>query len=202
MDSLTPDQIEPNTQKPKLYSSGQVVAASVLGTAVAGGWLLSRNLKKVGEESFARNTLLASFGFMFLIAMLAMYVPTDFPNSPFGALIGAVFYFWYKQSFSERYASLIETGGTKESSWKVAGIALISVPVGLAILIAVAIFVPIRPMNYLQVGENYVFYEGNATRKDAEKLAGFLTDQGVFIDAIGWEFGVDIPCQAQKLRIG
>lgn len=193
MDLLPPHHKTPQTHVPKLYSSGQVIAAAALGSVLAGGWLLSRNLKNVGKESFAVNTLIVSFGLMVLIALLAMYVPSDFPNSPFGAGVGAVFYFWYRHSFSELYTSHIESGGMKESSWRVVGVAAISLPIAVIILIATMIIVPITSMNYVTVGENYIYYEGNATRQDADRLAVFLTDQGVFYDVSGWEFGIDFP---------
>ena len=181
------------TGKSRLYSARQVVAAATLGSVLAGGWLLSRNLSYVGHDAASRIVVLGSIFLMVAIAVLASLVPSDFPNSPFIAVIGVLIYFGYQKYFALHFRRHTEAGGLKQSNWKVAGVAVLSLPLALAIMLVTFRAVPIVPMNYIPVGENYVYYEGNATRVDAKRLATFLTIRDVFQDASGWEVGVEIP---------
>lgn len=193
MEALTPDELAPTQTEKKLYSVGQISFAAAFASPIAGGWLLARNFRCVGASAKARKILLVSFGALILVALASMYVPTDFPNSVGPAIIGSGFYAWYSYVFARHYRAHIESGGEKESTWKAIGYSIAAIPIAIIVMFAVYALVPITPMNYVAVGENSVYYEGGATREDAVHLGRFLTEQGVFYGAVGWEFGVDFP---------
>jgi len=194
MEALTPDELAPTQTEKKLYSVGQISGAAAFGSPIAGGWLLAKNFRCVGASAKARKILLVSFCALILVALASMYLPTDFPNSVGPAVIGSGFYAWYSYVFASHYRAHIESGGEKESTWKVLGYTIAAIPIAIIVMFAVYALVPITPMNYIAVGENSVYYEGGATREDAVHLGRFLTEQGVFYyGTVGLEFGVDFP---------
>ena len=193
MDTLTPDNLAALQKEKRSFSIGQVSGAAAFGGPIAGGWLLFKNIQSSGDPDSARSALFFSAGFLVLLTLLASYLPTDFPKSIGPAVLGGGYYYWYKQAFNRQYSEHIGAGGEKASNWKVIWAVAVALPVSIVVMFVVTIVVPITPMNYLSVGENSIYYEGDANREDAVRLGRFLTEQGVFYGSVGWEIGVDFP---------
>lgn len=63
----------------KLYSSGQILLAALLGTPIPGMWMLSRNLKLLGRDKEAFQMILTGIGLTVVTFMLAFILPDRVP---------------------------------------------------------------------------------------------------------------------------
>jgi hypothetical protein len=66
---------EPKKPRPPLYSPGQIRAAAVVGTFVAGCWLYATNQRRLGQRRGANITLAIGVISMVLLIVLALVLP-------------------------------------------------------------------------------------------------------------------------------
>ena len=193
-DLVPPSSIEP--EKPlRLYSTRQVQGAAFFGLSIAAGWLLALNFARTKNPKAALNTMLAAVIVMAPLAALIFFLPSDFPGIkmvlPF--LTAILFQAGYRISFAAIYSDRLDSGASKASFWKAAGVTLAAFPVSAILLAVFAAFIPITAMNQLTIYDNSIYYEGRATRSDAEQLGEFLTNQGFLYDGAFLDVVVDFP---------
>ena len=156
-DLVDPASIEP--KKPlRLYSTGQVQGAAFFGLSIAGGWLLALNFARTQNPKAALNAMLAAVVVLAPLAALMLFLPSDFPGLevilPF--LTAILFQVGYHIFFAAKYSDHVDSGASKASFWKAAGVTLAAFPV-IVILIAVfAVFIPVTAMNQLTIYDNSI----------------------------------------------
>ncbi len=193
-DLVPPSSIEP--EKPvRLYSTRQVQGAAFFGGSIAGGWLLALNFARTRNPKAALNAMLAAVVVLVPLAALMLFLPSDFPglNMVLPVLTAILFQVGYRISFAAKYSVHVDSGASKASFWKAAGVTLAAFPVSTILLVAFAAFIPITAMNQLTIYDNSIYYEGRATRSDAEQLGEFLTNQGFLYDGAFLDVVVEFP---------
>ena len=134
-----------------LYTSGQVVFATFLGTPLAGAILMALNENRLGKPRVAAGTVFVGVVASALLVTASFLLPDSVPGARFlglGALfvIGAIARARQGESVRRHLAS----GGAKGSSWAAAGIGLaalvvILVPLILIVLAAEQMTTPTTP---------------------------------------------------------
>jgi hypothetical protein len=193
-DLIPPSSIEP--EKPlRLYSTRQVQGAAFFGLSIAAGWLLALNFARTKNPKAALNTMLAAVIVMAPLAALIFFLPSDFPGIqmvlPF--LTAILFQAGYRISFAAIYSDRLDSGASKASFWKAAGVTLAAFPVSAILFLVFVLFIPVTAMNQLTIYDNSIYYEGRATRSDAERLGEFLTKEGFLYDGSYLEIVVEFP---------
>ncbi len=193
-DLVDPASIEP--EKPlRLYSTGQVQGAAFFGLSIAAGWLLALNFARTRNPQAALNTMLVAIVVSAPLAALMLFLPSDFPGIkmvlPF--LTAILFQIGYRISFAAIYSDRVDSGASKASFWKAAGVTLAAFPVSVIVFAVFAEFIPVTATNQLTIYDNSIYYEGRATRSDAERLGEFLTNEGFLYDGAYLEIVVEFP---------
>ncbi len=193
-DLVPPSSIEP--EKPlRLYSTRQVQGGAFFGLSIAAGWLLALNFARTQNPKAALNAMLAAVVVMAPLAALMLFLPSDFPGIqmvlPF--LTAILFQAGYRISFAAKYSDHLDSGASKASFWKAAGVTLAAYPVSAILIFVFAFFIPVTAMNQLTIYDNSIYYEGRATRSDAEQLGEFLTNEGFLYDGAFLDVVVEFP---------
>ncbi len=183
--------LQPETKYPRLYSEWQVGFSVVLAGPLAGGWLLRRNFQELGETTRARNALIASLAITVALALLPL--PTDVSPNIVSIPIALGFLFAYKKLMGSRYEDELERGGVKQGFWKTFGVAVFSIPFTVAIVIFVMLLIPVPPINNVRYENNFIYYEQNAKREDAEALANMLRRLDVLSAQSEWAITLSFP---------
>jgi hypothetical protein len=187
---------------PRLYSSRQVGTAAFLAGPIAGGWLLALNLHRTGDRKSSRITIASTIIGTLGLALFVMILPTDFPNIGVPVVIGGVFALAYRFSFESEYKKHVQAGAVKASNWAVLGSSLVGLLCVLALFLVVALIVPITAMNHAKFADNTIYFEGRATRADAQELGEFLTEQGMFFEGSLWDVTLVFPgTRFEEVRI-
>jgi len=110
-------------QTKELYSCGQVVLATMIGSMLACSILLARNYEVLNDEANAKNALTVGIGAA--IAVLAIYSLVPYSLYEWFAL-QAVWMFaareWFKLSQGAAFKEHLAAGGKKASAWTALGI--------------------------------------------------------------------------------
>lgn len=194
LDLVPPTSIEP--EKPlRLYSFAQVGGAAFFGGSIAAGWLLALNFGRTQNPKAALNAMLAAVVIIAPLGALVDFVPSDMPFGEWliPVLTATLFEAVYRISFAAKYSRNIDSGGSKASFWKAAGVTLAAFPVQIMLFVVFEMFIPITAMNELPIYDNSIYYEGRATRSDAEQLGEFLTNQGFLYDGAFLYVVVEFP---------
>ncbi len=203
MDALTPENLSTNTtdSSPTLYSARQVSVAAFIGSAFGGGWLMSRCFAAIGDQAQRKMSIFGSLLLTVIIGVGAMWLPTDFSNTPIPLITVGIFAAWYHFKLESVFAAHREDGGAQASWWKTIGIGVAAFAASLVAFFIIFISVPILPVNHIQDGPNIIFYEGDATRENAESLAEFFRETGVFNESASWELTLLFPKRDPRLAV-
>ncbi len=159
-DLLPPSSIEP--EKPlRLYSTRQVQGAAFFGLSIAAGWLLALNFARTQNPKAALNTMLAAVVVLAPLTALVLFLPSDFPGTnmilPF--LTAILFQVGYRIFFAAKYSEHVDSGASKASFWKAAGVTLAAIPVSTILFVVFATFIPVTALNQLIIYDNSIYYE-------------------------------------------
>lgn len=170
----------PATGPKPLYAEYQVTGAAAIGGPFASAWLLALNYSRLNRDAGIRVAVALGFLATAGLYVIVSVLPTDTP--PVIGPAASAFFFWliYKFNLRAPYAAHIESGGTRASHWKVAGVSIAAIPLTLASVILLQSLAPIPPLNQVKYGASAVIYEGRATREEARALGNLLQDEGVF----------------------
>ena len=123
----------------KLYSPGQVSAASFFGGPLAAIFTLYKNFVTLGNINKAKNTLVVGSLLTFLSLFIIPFLPEDFPN-----IAISVEYTASAASVATQYQmKKIDIAESDiysfQSNWKVLGLSLVSIILFLCLVIAIGL---------------------------------------------------------------
>jgi hypothetical protein len=119
----------------RVYSPNQVLGATFLGSPIASAWLMAENFVAFGNTSAARKAWLWGVVATAAILGLSTLVPDGVPTSPV-----AIAYAFVAKHLAEKYqardiATVLTGGGSHYSSWRAAGLGLLSLLVVLIVVV-------------------------------------------------------------------
>jgi len=195
MDTLTPENLSENTEgsSSALFSARQVSVAAFIGGALGGGWLMFKNFGAIGDKAQKKTAMLGSLLLTAIFAVGAMWLPTDFSNSLIPLITVAIFAAWYHFKFESVFGAHRQNGGAQASWWKTLGLGAAGFAASLVVFFSAMLSVPILPVNHIQHGPNIIYFEGDATRENAESLAEFFQETGVFSSDASWALTLLFP---------
>jgi hypothetical protein len=126
-------------ETPKLYSSGQVVLAALLGSVLAGAFLIYRNHKALHKHTAARCSLVLGVMAIALMMIAAYFLPETTRENILliGSLIGV--HQWYRQDQATLFRNHLASGGERQSWLLATGIGLLFFIVIVCILLGIDI---------------------------------------------------------------
>jgi hypothetical protein len=149
---------------------GQIGAATMFASPIAGCWLLASNLSELGMHEARRWAVtvgLALFAVLFLL-------PEAVPEYLVYLVNVGLIQYLASRLHGDELERHLETG-QKQSSWKVAGICAVVTGVVLVVIFSIVLlFVPDPVVNVSENDE--IFYWGDATEEDAVYLGEVLTE--------------------------
>ncbi len=167
-----------------LHSTGGVVLATFPGGPFGGSVALAVNYSRLGFPSSSRASwlvgLIASAAYFFAIIRIPDAVLDAIPNLVFIVPQLFVMYVIANWLQGRTIADHLRNGGTHCSGWKSCGLGLLCLPVSLAMLAGVVLLSFPAPGTLYQSGNDEIYYGGEATQDDAERLASVLGDCGFF----------------------
>lgn len=132
-----PDPFAPPPPRPRLYSPGQIGAASVLGMLIAGVILYATNQRRLGQRRAAIVSLAVGAVVMAALTALAFLTPTDnLAASHMSHAVGIGFWYYAKSQQEVAYKAAISAGSRRSSNWSVFGITVGVVAVYLVAMVA------------------------------------------------------------------
>ena len=144
--AITPGTLAPAPAQPvRLYSLKAIAVGTLLGSGLTGAFLISRNLKILGNRKLGRKVLI--IGFVGIVALLfvnfLINVPNEYVRAEAAAFeIGqiAIVQFAATRLIGGAITRHRANGGAFFSSWRAAGVGLLWIPavIGIAIVIAIA----------------------------------------------------------------
>ena len=175
--------------------------AAFLGGPLGGGWLMSKNFGATGDEGQKKIAAFVAVLLAVILAFVAMWLPTDFSNSLIPLITVSFFAVWYHFKFASAFSAHREAGGTQASWWKTVGLGAVGLAATVVLFIAIALTVPILPVNHVKDVANIIYYEGDATQEDAESLARFFYKTGIFNRNASWELTLLFPKHNSRLAV-
>jgi ThiF family len=144
----TPPAIQETTGTParfRLYTPSQVLAASLLGSALCGCWLLARNFRRFGDGKESTAVLIAGLvatAVQFALVMIPVPGVSTPSISWLPAVVAVALFQYANRVQGSRITEHLAAGGRRESWWKTIGIALLFVlgllPLGMLVNVIVA----------------------------------------------------------------
>jgi hypothetical protein len=118
----------------RVYSPNQVALATFLGSPIAFAWLMGANFVAFGNSGAARKAWLWGALTTAALATIGAFLPDGVPSSPV-----AIAYTILAKHLAVKYqardvATVLMGGGSKYSSWRAAGLGVLSF---LAVLVVV-----------------------------------------------------------------
>jgi hypothetical protein len=164
----------------KLYSVGSIVLAGFLGSFVAAAATMALNYVRVQRSTAAWIVVAGGAVATVLLMALVFVLPESVPSSAYLLPQLLLIYFLADQLQGKILRRHRSQRGQTASAWGAAGIGLLSC-VGIVAVIFAVIFLMPDPMgNAILLNDNNddIYYSGDATVEDAQKLGDLLTDEG------------------------
>ncbi|PCI42095.1 MAG: hypothetical protein COB51_13395 [Moraxellaceae bacterium] len=119
----------PTTADFKLYKISGVGLATVLGSPIAGGILMSQNFRRLGNQAAANKTLVLSILGTIAVFVIAYFIPEniDVPGAALTVPQLIIMIMLTKQFQESDIKQHQEAGGIMASNWKAFGIAILVV---------------------------------------------------------------------------
>jgi len=176
----------PPPQRPayKLFSSGCVIIATIVGSVLAGGALLALNFRRLGRPRAAWITLGVSVAASAAVLAMAFLVPDSMMSEKAmrAVLIGiqvVIASVVSRVVMGKEFDHHTSLGGRFAPKWAAAGIGVLVCAIFIALMFALSSLAPSG--NTLKVSElEEVQYDGGATLGDAHKVADVLKRIGFF----------------------
>lgn len=134
------DNEAPAVESP-MYKLVGIGLATAFGTVIAGGFLMSKNFKSMGEHGKARSTMIYAVVAFLAIFGLAFLIPEslNIPNSVFTITQVVVMVQLAKHHQGATLAAIKASNGSFQSNWKAFGISLLFL-LGVAATVIVLVF--------------------------------------------------------------
>jgi len=134
-------QKEESSPRVGLHTQKSIVAATFLGGPLAGGYLISRNFRTLGNDDASEHSLvIAIIAAVIIFGNLPLLLPENFPLISIPIVSAAIVYFLVRSYQGQQIKEHLEKGDQKASLWKAVGVGLIGLVLSLqfSILVAVA----------------------------------------------------------------
>lgn len=154
---------------------------------------MSKNFAALSDQAQQKVAIFGSLLLTVALAVGAMWLPTDFSNNMIPVITLGIFMAWYHFKLESTFTTHRENGGAQASWWKTIGISVIALVPTVVIFLIIMFSVPVLPVNHVKDGPNIIYYEGDATRQNAESLAKFFRETGVFNEDAYWELTLLFP---------
>jgi hypothetical protein len=164
----------------KMYSAGQVALATFLGGPMGGAILLGLNYRRLGQPGRLWIALvLATVATGALIAIGVLFPSLPGISLPIGSIfaMSAV-----AQSLQgDAYAKHIASGGKQASSWRAAGVSILTLVVTFGLMVGVGVAYMLATVSKVDFGHAHeVYYEDGGTEVEAQGVGDALTEIGYF----------------------
>ena len=121
----------------RVYSPNQVALATFIGSPIASAWLIGANFVAFGNSGAARKAWLWAGLTTAAITGVGALLPDGVPTSPI-----AIAYTLVARHLAEKFqardiAAVLTGGGSQYSSWRAAGLGLVSLLGFMAVVVAV-----------------------------------------------------------------
>ncbi len=125
--------------KKKMFTTGQISAASYLGGPIASIYMLHRNFSNIGNIDNSRNTIVIGSLLICALLMAIPFIPDEVPN----ALIPAVYMIIAATISEKRFPKKNEIFESEvyefRSNWKVVVISIVCIIAFLALILPVLV---------------------------------------------------------------
>ena len=125
--------------RPRLFSPGQIGAAALLGSALAGALLFGINEERLGRSGGLAKALAAGVVVTGFIMFVGTLLPERFPSFIFGLAQFLALRFYAQTAQGDDYRHHLDSGGLRGSNWGVVG-AVAAAVVVLMVVIVVLVF--------------------------------------------------------------
>ena len=168
----------------RLYTPDMIAGASFMGSALAGGYMMYVNSKRLNQGK-GGVYLLVALALTALTLALAYLLPDGFPGTVLGlgALLAMRTYALSVQGAAVR--EHLSLGGRAASGWKVVGVVVVSCLLVLGSIAGVYVLA-LAPSTF-HLGQDEILYQNGATQSEAKSLAeqlkkiGYFKDRGVSV---------------------
>jgi len=179
---MTEEISQPTTElRPEysLYSQAAISLATVLGSIVAGAFLLGSNLKKLNRSDEVLQTYFFGIVTLGLLLFITFKLPIadKIPGILFELLQVGLIYLFMQHKIGKDLKIHDQRKGIYYSKWRATGISLLCLPLVIAIGIGIY-YLSITRVDFKN--DHYVYYETGATKEDAKALGKYLTEVGFF----------------------
>ena len=136
-------QKEESNPRVGLHTQKNIVAATFLGGPLAGGYLISRNFRILGNDDAAEHSLLIAIITAILIfGNLFVMLPENFPLIAIPIVSAAIVFYIVRSYQGQQIKEHLEKGDQKASPlWKAVGVGLIALVLSLQFSFIVAVAV-------------------------------------------------------------
>jgi len=118
----------------RLYSRDQVALAALLGTPLAGGWLMAINYRHLARWDIAGSALGRSIGLSLLVVAIAYVSGMPLLLLATGVASAVGYRVWANRQFSAVLQRHREAGGEHYPWWRVAGIGVLCLAMNFVVL--------------------------------------------------------------------
>ena len=126
----------------RLYSAHQISVGAIIGSPLAGGWLLAENFRALDLPGARAHALIWSAVATALVLTLSFFLPPHFPNAVLPAAYASAYYAIARQTQGAAYAAHIAAGGMRHSHWRMIGASLVALVIVVVALLAVVMVLP------------------------------------------------------------
>jgi len=121
-----------------LHPAKNIVAATLLGGPLAGGYLISRNFKILGNDDAGENSLLIALATTaFIFGNSPLLLPEDFPLISIPLVSAAIVYYIVRSYQGQQITEQFEKGDQKAPVWKAFAAGLIALLLSLQFAVLV-----------------------------------------------------------------
>lgn len=186
------DQGESPVSSKPLHSLWSVFFATLFGSILGGGVVISINLFRLNRTRQAWIAVVVTVvsSFVLFAGLLLLPDDLDIPSSAFYVPVLISMHLLAKHIFGDDLEKQKRAGGLIRSGWGGVGVGFVCMVALLLVIVGASILVEGVPINALfadfgselVVGNDSVYYDGDATKNDAKLLADFLKEWEYFCD--------------------
>jgi hypothetical protein len=149
-----------------MYSPWQVAGATFFGSPLGGGWLIALNYKRLAQPKKAGMAIVLSV--LATVAMIALEHADARMEGPLLMFPFAGMALLARYLQGAAYDRHVAVGGSRGSTWRAAGLALVSLVIYFTASIAPAVIVRTRALipNRLTIGGATIFYTDGVPRSE------------------------------------